>query len=133
MRLAKYTDRFLVALLSAGLGGLASMGALRIFHEWAFRTEFSGWLWMTAVHSCIVFGLFALSFGYLRPNLLSVNGIAKCVGAVVVGGLLAVLVIPWGFVLIMTGQAFITSGMATLIYVAVSAQRARETIDSGDR
>jgi hypothetical protein len=70
------------------------MGALRIFHEWAFRTEFKSLLWMTAVHSCIVFVLFALSFGDLRPNVLSANDDAKCVGAIVVGGLVAVFIIP---------------------------------------
>jgi hypothetical protein len=114
------TERVVAVLLGAGLGVVASMGVLRVFHDWAFRTEFIWWLRMTAIHSCIVFVVFALWFGIIRPNVRSAFGIANCVGAVVVGGLVAVFV-PFGFVLVITGQAFITSGTATLAYIAVSA------------
>lgn len=114
------TERTVAVLLGAGLGGLASMVVLRIFHDWAFRTEFTSWLRMTSVHSCIVFVLLAVWFGITRPNVWTANGIGKCVFAVVLGGLGAVFV-PFGFVLVITGQAFITSGVATLVYVAVSA------------
>jgi len=108
------------------------MAALRIFHEWAFRTEFKSLLFMTAIHSCIVFVLFALSFGNVRPSVLSTEGIAKCIGAVVVGGLTAVFATPFRFVLIMSGQAFITSGVATLIYaVVVSALQGEQAHQSG--
>jgi hypothetical protein len=34
---------------------------------------FKSLLSMTAIHSCIVFVLFALAFGTLRPNVLSAN------------------------------------------------------------
>ena len=101
------------------------MAALRIFHEWAFRTEFKLWLWLTVGHSCIVFVLFLMSFEYIRPSVLSAEGIAKCIGAVVVGGLIAVFATPFGFVLIMSGQAFITSAVATLIYVGISTVAGR--------
>jgi hypothetical protein len=47
-------DRILAVLLGAGLGGVASMGVLRSVHGWAFRTEFTLWQRMTAVHLCIV-------------------------------------------------------------------------------
>jgi hypothetical protein len=114
------TDRILSVLLGAGLGGLVSMGVLRLFHDWAFRTEFKFWLFETAIHSCIVFILLALWFGIAHPNVRTGNGIAHCIAAVVIGGFVAVL-IPFGFVLVITGQAFITSGVATLVYVAVSA------------
>ena len=114
------TDRILSLLLGAGLGGVASMGVLRLFHDWAFRTEFKFWLTETAIHSCIVFVLLALWFGIVHPNVRTANGIAKCVAAAVVGGFVAWL-IPFGFVLVITGQAFITSGVATLAYMAVSA------------
>jgi hypothetical protein len=90
------------------------MAALRIFHEWAFRTEFTSWLRMTAIHSCIVFVLFALSFDHIRPSLHSAEGIAKCVSAIMVGGLMALFATPFGFVLIMSGQSFITSGASSL-------------------
>src|SRR5437867_85058 len=93
------TERTLLLLLSTSFGGVASMAALRIFHEWAFRTSFKLLLSMTAIHSCIVFVLFALAFDTLRPNVLSAEGIAKCVGAVVVGGLMALFAGPFGFVL----------------------------------
>jgi hypothetical protein len=108
------------------------MAPLRIFHEWAFRTEFKSLLFMTAIHSCIVFVLFALSFGNVRPSVLSTEGIAKCIGAVVVGGLTAVFATPFGFVLIMSGQAFITSGVATLLYVAVSALQGEQRMHPAD-
>lgn len=125
------TERTLLSLLSASFGGVASTAALKIFHEWAFRTSFKSLLSMTAIHSCIVFVLFALAFGTLRPNVISVNGIAKCVGAVLVGGLMALFAGPFGFVLIMSGQAFITSGVATLIYaVVVSALEGAQRIES---
>jgi hypothetical protein len=117
--------RTLVVLLSVGVAGVASMGTLKIFHDWAFRTEFRFWLLMTTIHSCIVFVLFALSFGAIRPNLLSASGIAKCVGAMIVGGLVALLIMPYGVILIISGQAFITSGVAVLIYSAVSAEQKR--------
>jgi hypothetical protein len=119
INLSRVTDRTLVVLLSTSLGGFASMAALRIFHEWAFRTEFKLWLWETVGHSCIVFVLFLMSFEYIRPSILSAEGILNCIAAVVLGGLVAVFAIPYGFVLIMAGQAFITSGVATLSYVVV--------------
>jgi hypothetical protein len=109
------------------------MAALRIFHEWAFRTEFKSWLWLTAVHSCIVFVLFLMSFEYIQPSILSAEGILNCIAAVVLGGLVAVFAIPYGFVLIMTGQAFITSGVATLLYAAVSALQDEQRINPADR
>ena len=107
-------------LLGTGLGGVASMTVLRVFHDWAFRTEFRFWLQMTVVHACIVFVLLALWFGITRPNIRRVDGVANCVGAVLGSGLVAFF-IPFGFVLVVTGQAFITSGIATLAYIAVSA------------
>ena len=110
------------------------MGTLRIFHEWAFRTEFKFWLLMTALHSSTVFVLFALSFGAIRPNLLSASGIAKCVGAMIVGGLVAVFITSYGIVLVITGQAFITSGVAALVYSAVSVEQKRTSgIHNRDR
>ena len=96
------------------------MGVLRLFHDWAFRTEFKLWLTETAIHACIVFVLLALWFGIGHPNVRTANGIGNCVAAVVVGGFVAWF-IPFGFVLVITGQAFITSGVATLVYMAVSA------------
>jgi hypothetical protein len=114
------TDRILSVLLGAGLGGLVSMGVLRLFHDWAFRTEFRFWLAETSIHSCMVFVLLALWFGIVQPNVRTVNGIGNCVAAVVAGGFVAWF-IPFGFVLVITGQAFITSGVATLVYVALSA------------
>jgi hypothetical protein len=115
------TDRILSVLLGAGLGGLASMGVLRLFHDWAFRTEFRFWLNETATHSCIVFVLLALWFGTVHPNVRTSSGILNCVAAVMVGGFVAWF-IPYGFVLVFTGQAFITSGVTTLVYiVTVSA------------
>ena len=65
--------------------------------------------------------MFCLHCWDLRPNVLSANDDAKCVGAIVVGGLVAVFIIPYGFVPIMSGQAFITSNVATFTYIAVSA------------
>ena len=97
-----------------------SMTALRMFHDWAFRTEFRFWVAETAIHSCIVFVLLALWFGIVHPNVRTARGIGNCVTAAVVGGFTAWF-IPYGFVLVLTGQAFITSGVATLVYMAVSA------------
>jgi hypothetical protein len=118
------TDRLLAALLGAGLGGVFSLAVLRTLHDSAFKTEFMFWLRMTAVHSCIVFVLFALWLGIIGPNVRSANGIASCVGAAVVGGLIA-LFVPFGFVLVITGQAFITSGVATLVYVVLLTAKDR--------
>jgi hypothetical protein len=132
INLSRVTDRTLLVLLSSSVGGVASMAALRILHEWAFRTEFNRWLWLTAVHSCIVFVLFAMSFDHLRPSVLGAEGIAKCIGAVVFGGLTSLFATPFGFVLIMSGQAFITSGVATLIYVAASALPEDHRINPSD-
>src|SRR5262249_19681290 len=131
INLSRVTDRTLVVLLSTSLGGVASMAALRIFRDWAFRTEFKSWLWLTAGHSCIVFVLFLMLFEYIRPSILSAEGILDCIAAVVLGGLVAVFAIPYGFVLIMTGQAFITSGVATLLYAAVSALQGGQAHQSG--
>ena len=100
------------------------MGVLRLFHDWAFRTEFTFWLAETAIHSCIVFVLLALWFGFVHRNVRTANGIGNCVAAVVVGGFVAWF-IPFGFVLVITGQAFITSGVAALFYMAVSALKNR--------
>ena len=96
------------------------MTVLRLFHDWAFRTEFRLWLRLTVIHACIVFVLLALWFGITRPNVRRADGVANCVGAVLMGGLVAVF-IKFGFVLVVTGQAFITSGVATLAYIALSA------------
>jgi len=110
------TVEVVALLLGAGLGGVVSMTVLRFFQEWAFRTEFFRfWLPLTAIHACTVFVLFTFWFGIIRPNVRTAFGIAKCVGAVVVGGLVAAL-LPYGFVLVITGHAFITSGIATLAY-----------------
>ena len=114
------TDRILAVLLGAGLGGVASMTVLWLFHDWAFRTEFTSWLRMTVIHACVVFVLLALWFGITHPNVRRADGVATCVGGILIGGLVAVF-IPWGFVLVITGHAFITSGVATLAYSAVSA------------
>lgn len=112
--------RIVTVLLGSGIGGLASMGVLRLFHDWAFRTEFKFWSFETAIHSCIVFVLLALWFGTVHPNVRTASGIGNCVAAAVVGGLVAWF-IPYRFVLVVTGQAFITSGVATLVYMTVAA------------
>ena len=130
MNVSKPINRILIVLLSVALGGGASMAALRVFHEWAFRTEFNWWLWMTAVHSCVVFVLFALSVA-ISPNIISAKNIAKCFAAVGLGGLSAVFVTPYGFVLVITGQAFITSGVAALVYVVVAALETRSALEHG--
>jgi len=72
-----------------------------------------------------------MSFEYIRPSIPSAEGILNCIAAVVLGGLVAVFAIPYGFVLIMSGQAFITFGVATLIYAAVSALQGEQAHQSG--
>jgi hypothetical protein len=67
----------------------------------------------------MVFILYALWFGIANPNVRTANGIAHCIVAAAVGGLLAFL-IPSGFILVISGQAFISSGVAALAYIVMS-------------
>jgi len=112
-------DRIMAILFSSALGGVASMLALKFFHEWAFRTEYWFYVGMTAVHSCLVFILFAFWFGIIRPSIPRTNSVLQCIAAAAVGGILPIF-IPWGFILVMMGQAFITSGVAALVYTLSS-------------
>jgi hypothetical protein len=57
----------------------------------------------------------------ISGRVFSVQRASKSIGGVVFGGLTSLFATPFGFVLIMSGQAFITSGVVTLIYVAASA------------
>ena len=119
-------NRIVANLLSAMLGGVVSMVTLRMFHDWAFRTEFWYYIRLTAVHSCLMFILFSVWFG-IRPEVPRTKGfikrgaaaVIKYVGAAAIGCLLPVF-IPWGFILIVTGQAFITSVVAALVHVGLS-------------
>jgi len=111
-------DRIVAAIVGSALGGVVSLVALRLLHEWAFRTEFWFYVRLTAIHSCLVFLLFAFWFGVIRPSIPRTSTVLQCVGAPAVGGALAAL-IPWGFILVMTGQAFVTSGVAALVYAGI--------------
>ena len=74
---------------------------------------------MPSIHSLRVLVLvsFVLTFLAREHHL-------QCIGAAAVAGVLPVL-IPWGIVLVMTGQAFITSGVAALVYAEISALQDR--------
>jgi hypothetical protein len=97
------------------------MGVLRVLNGWAFSTEFNRWLRITSMHSGIVFVLFTLWFAGGPPSIRRASGIANCLAAIVVGGL-AAMVLPYGSVLIVSGHAFITSGVATLVEVCLPAR-----------
>ena len=120
---AKFRKAICRSLLGAGLGVLCSMAFLRIRHEGAFRTEFKTLLWLTVIQAALVAFLLTLLFSQTRPTFRNVLGIVKCVGAVILGGLTALLIAPSGFILVISGQAFITSGIATLAYSALSNVR----------
>jgi hypothetical protein len=100
------------------------MLVLRVFYDWSFRTEFWFFLRLTAVHSSLLLVLFPLWFGGFFGSALGmddivksrgVDTILKCIGAAAIGSLLPAF-IPWGFILIVSGQAYITSGIAALAY-----------------
>lgn len=111
--------RVLELLVATVLAGLSSMGFMRIFHPWSYRTEFVWCLALTASH-CFLISIFL--FVWLKPN--EPNNVARMLGGAVLGGLLALFVFPYGFVLILSGSAFVTSCVATLTYaVALNRQR----------
>jgi hypothetical protein len=120
---ASIRDRIVVDFLSVTLGGTASMLVLRVFYDWSFRTEFWFFLRLTAVHSSLLLVLFPLWFGIFGSALgvkeivksRGVDTILNCIGAAAIGSLLPAF-IPWGFILIVSGQAYITSGIAALAY-----------------
>jgi hypothetical protein len=113
------TVRIVTTFLGSALGGFGSMVVLRIFNDWAFRTEFAYWLRITAVHSLEVFLLFTFWFGLIHTNVRGPYSVANFVGVIAIGGLLAVFIPPYGFLLIITGHAFITSGLAALVCTGV--------------
>jgi len=117
-------DRIAAVFVGSLVGGVVSLVTLKVLNDWAFRTEFSFYVRLTAVHSCLAFILFAFWFGVIRPKIPRTNTMLHCIGAAAVAGVLPVL-IPWGFVLVMTGQAFITSGVAALVYAGISALQDR--------
>jgi len=117
-------DRIAAVFVGSLVGGVVSLVALKLLNDWAFRTEFWFYVRVTAVHSCLVFILFSFWFGVIRPNIPRTNTILQCIAAAAVAGVLPVL-IPWGFILIMSGQAFITSGVAALVYAGISALQDR--------
>jgi hypothetical protein len=99
------------------------MAFLRIFNDWAFTTEFKWHAALTAIHSCLVFVFMVLWFGNLQTNLTAGAVLKRGLGAALIGGLLAILALPYGFVLIMSGQAFVTSCVATAVYIAIALQK----------
>jgi hypothetical protein len=114
----------ITALVCAATGGLVSMGFLAVFHNWAFTTEFTGWATMTAVHSLLLSIFLTSWFWEVRPLSAPEKMIGKIVGAVILGGLVAVLIM-WGLwlgiLLVISGQAFITSAVAVAMYVAIAS------------
>src|SRR5438128_2669778 len=72
---------------------------------------------MHCIAICILLWLW---FREQRPNLHTARGVANIIGAAVVGTLLAVLFPSAGLALIVSGQALITSGVATFLYAALS-------------
>jgi hypothetical protein len=126
---ASAIDRIVAVLLGGpGLGGVTSMGVLRLFHEWAFRTEFMSWLRMTALHhaqflSCLIM---VRDYPSECPHCQRYCKLRRrrC------GGRFSCVLVPFGFVLLISSQAFIASGVATLAYIAVSALE--DNNNSGD-
>ncbi len=112
------------ALIAAIFGGAASMDVLRVFHSWAYSTEFRSWTSMTLIHTFLVFAFLSFWFGIVPPQISFRSMVARGVGASLIAGLLAILVRPpWGTALIITGQAFITSTVATAMYICMAYQK----------
>jgi len=108
-------------LFSAAAGALAAMFMLSQSLPWAYQTEFKSWLMLTTIHSGLLVLLMIIVFGNSRPTLLSLSGAAKCLGVAGIGGLLAFLIIPYGFVLVKSGLAFISAVVATVSYLLLAA------------
>jgi hypothetical protein len=110
----------LVAFVSAAMGGIVSMILLRILHNWAYRTQFPNWLRLTALHSLLMFGALVAWFWEVQPELPPRAIVTKALWIAIFGAMLSILLLPWGFVLIISGQAFITSFMATAAYIGLA-------------
>jgi hypothetical protein len=58
----------------------------------------------------------------VRRDLTIVRFAVTTGGAIILGGLVSVLILPYMFLLIYTGYAFISSGVATIMYVLIAIQ-----------
>ncbi len=120
--ITNHGGRIYFAFISAGVGGLTSMALLRVFHGWAYATEFDRWATMIAVHSLLVFGFVTTWFWGRRSNLAGGVLVKRGFGAASLGGVLAIIVWPYGFALLVSGQAFVTSGVAAVAYISMVSQ-----------
>ncbi|MCL4851768.1 MAG: hypothetical protein KJZ78_10350 [Bryobacteraceae bacterium] len=108
--------RTATALVAAAAGWFASMAVLRMFHEWAFSTEFDWWLHWSGLHAVLVWLVLAGWFHAEPPAFTGARAIGKMLAASVTATILAAVLGVPGLVLIVTGQAFITSAVATFAY-----------------
>jgi hypothetical protein len=117
---------FRLALVAAAAGGVASMVALRVFNDWAYRTEFSLHMRTTIQHSVLLFLLLWLWFSAFRTKLTTYRGALTSLGAILVGGLASGLLGIQGIIWILSGQAFIASAAATVVFVPLASAWLRE-------
>lgn len=121
---ARLLRHLLVSGGAASLAGIVSMMYLRLFFASAFDHEFNLWLGLTALHCLFVFAIVAVWFrGAVRAT--PPPGTASVIGAAVLGTGAAFLV-PYGWILVITGQAILTSGLAVAISYYVGLGRRPE-------
>src|SRR5437867_61294 len=123
--------QLLRSLLAARFAGLASLVVVRLrLSTPSAPVRYPGQtrrsndveylvLW-TALHSIELFLLLLWWFAEKQPDLSTIRGIVLSIAAALIGALLAVMLGPGGIVLIVTGQAFVTSCVAVVVYALIA-------------
>src|SRR5437867_604403 len=123
--------QLLLSFLAAGFAGLASIvviflrfsrgiASLRFSGEMGLSNDVEYLVLWTALHSIELFLLLLWWFAEKQPDLSTIRGIVLSIAAALIGALLAVILGPGGIVLIVTGQAFVTSCVAVVVYALIA-------------
>lgn len=115
-----------LAFVSAAAGGCTSLGVLKLFEEWAFTTELNWWLMIIGSHAFLLFCFLTIWFWNVRSDLTTRTVAIKSIGAIFLGAFVSIFGVPgYSYILIYTGHAFISSGIATVMYVVMAAFEVR--------
>ena len=124
LEIARSLRRVCIAATAAIAGDLAAITFVRLVHPSSFTLpEDSGrWIRLTTLHSFFVFCILCLWIGTRGRRRPVKQESIEIIGSVVFGALTALLVgIPFGFFLIINGQAFVTAGAAFVVYLGLES------------
>jgi hypothetical protein len=111
---------FICAIAAIG-GDLAGLVFVRSVYRMTFKLDrdyhdFILWLSISGVHTFLVLCTLAYWFRDWNSTRRLRDEVDTALVGILVGAILAIVVVPYGILLLLTGEAFVASGVAFLLY-----------------